>query len=106
MTGPGHRALIAGRRFDCSGTIDRRAWKLHATPVYRLHVASGVAFLDDDDVWAPEKLRLQIDGAHLGGSRYGLRRGASMLYCWPSTIVEAPPAGPHFSQPGAALGPM
>ena len=62
-----------------------------------------VAFLDDDDVWAPEKLRLQIDAA--------IRAGADMAFAGglyvdagdrPLQIVEAPPAGPHLQR--ALLG--
>ena len=33
-----------------------------------------IAFLDDDDLWAPDKLALQIRAAAAGGTGMGLRR--------------------------------
>ncbi|MGH9139053.1 MAG: glycosyltransferase family 2 protein [Acidimicrobiales bacterium] len=33
---------------------------------------SWVAFLDDDDLWSPDKLRAQLDAAEAGGSRWSI----------------------------------
>ncbi len=42
--------------------------------------APSVAFLDDDDLWAPRKLRAQLDPAAATGARF---------VCWSALLADA-----------------
>jgi GT2 family glycosyltransferase len=56
-----------------------------------------LAFLDDDDLWAPEKLRLQIDAANRASADMAFAGGLCVdAHGRPLRVVEAPPAGPHL----------
>ena len=60
----------------CCDTTSRGARPLRATGAA---VARGtwLAFLDDDDLWAPRKLRLQLDAASASGAGWAMRAPSS-----------------------------
>jgi glycosyltransferase involved in cell wall biosynthesis len=54
--------------------------------------APWVAFLDDDDLWAPDKLRRQLDAAQAAGAGW----------CWTASIVVDAALRPLFITPAAS----
>jgi glycosyltransferase involved in cell wall biosynthesis len=53
-----------------------------------------VAFLDDDDLWSPRKLRLQLDGAHDAGASfvYGAAAAVAEDRSWLYSLEPADPS--------------
>jgi glycosyltransferase involved in cell wall biosynthesis len=61
-------------------------------------VAPWVAFLDDDDLWAPRKLRAQIDAASAGGAVFAYTAAAWLDERRRFLHALAPPPAEHLAE--------
>lgn len=75
--------------------------------------APWVAFLDDDDMWAPDKLRRQLEAANAAGAQWCITAAIHVdMSSIPTSVHECPPDGAavrrglctHNSVPGGGSG--
>ena len=68
---PGGRSgRSATRACGSSAEASAGGWRPPVTPGSRRRAGEWVAFLDDDDLWSPDKLRLQLDAAAAAGAGF------------------------------------